>query len=89
MKLSSLIDPRLVRCGLAAQTREDALRELVELMVAGTHLANKDVMILSLGSVTDPNSGAGHVLRISLNAGGGNNPVAESCNVMLQEGAAA
>jgi len=40
MKLSSLIDSRLVRCGLRARTKEEAFRELVELAVAETELTD-------------------------------------------------
>ena len=42
MKLSSLMDPRLVRCGLQAATKHEALRELVELLVAQTHLTDAE-----------------------------------------------
>jgi mannitol/fructose-specific phosphotransferase system IIA component (Ntr-type) len=36
MKLSSLLNPKLIRCGLAARTKEEALEEMLEVMVAGT-----------------------------------------------------
>jgi mannitol/fructose-specific phosphotransferase system IIA component (Ntr-type)/CBS domain-containing protein len=45
MKLSSLIDPRLVRCGLEARTKEEAFRELVELAVAETDLTETDTIL--------------------------------------------
>jgi mannitol/fructose-specific phosphotransferase system IIA component (Ntr-type) len=34
MKLSALINPRLVRCSMAARTKDEALQELVKLLVA-------------------------------------------------------
>jgi len=40
MKLSSLIDRRLVRCGLRATTKHEAFCELVELAVARTELTD-------------------------------------------------
>ena len=36
MRLSSLLNPKLIRCGLAARTKEDALEELLQVMAAGT-----------------------------------------------------
>ncbi len=36
MKLSSLLSPKLVHCGLAARTKEAALEEVLQLMAAGT-----------------------------------------------------
>ncbi len=36
MKLSSLLNPGLVKCGLAARTKEEALDEIVQVMAAGT-----------------------------------------------------
>jgi mannitol/fructose-specific phosphotransferase system IIA component (Ntr-type)/CBS domain-containing protein len=36
MKLSSLLNPKLVKCGLVAKTKEEALLELLEVMAAGT-----------------------------------------------------
>ena len=36
MRLSSLLNPKLVKCGLAAKTKEDALEEILQLMAAGT-----------------------------------------------------
>lgn len=34
MKLSSLVHPKLVKCGISAQTKDQALRELVEVLTA-------------------------------------------------------
>lgn len=34
MKLSSLVHPKLVKCGIAAQTKDQALQELVQVLVA-------------------------------------------------------
>lgn len=45
MKLSSLIDPDLVRCGMEARTKEEAFRELVELAVRHTHLTNTEAIL--------------------------------------------
>ncbi|NQT86696.1 PTS sugar transporter subunit IIA [bacterium] len=45
MKLSSLIDPALVRCGLRSRTKRDAFRELVELAVAHTDLTDTDAIV--------------------------------------------
>src|SRR5262245_2628367 len=36
MKLSSLLSPKLVRCGLAATSKDAALEEVLQLMAAGT-----------------------------------------------------
>jgi mannitol/fructose-specific phosphotransferase system IIA component (Ntr-type) len=36
MKLSSLLNPRLIRCGLAAKGKEEALDEVIGVMAAGT-----------------------------------------------------
>ena len=36
MKLSALLNPKLVKCGLAARTKDDALQEILDLMAAGT-----------------------------------------------------
>jgi len=36
MKLASLLNPTLIRCGLAAGTKEAALDEIIEVMAAGT-----------------------------------------------------
>jgi mannitol/fructose-specific phosphotransferase system IIA component (Ntr-type)/predicted transcriptional regulator len=36
MKLSSLLDRKLIQCGLAARTKEEALDEVIRLMAAGT-----------------------------------------------------
>jgi mannitol/fructose-specific phosphotransferase system IIA component (Ntr-type) len=36
MKLSSLLSPKLVRCGIAARTKDEALEEVLQVMVAGT-----------------------------------------------------
>ena len=36
MRLSSLLNPKLIRCGLAARTKEEALEELLQVMAAGT-----------------------------------------------------
>jgi len=36
MRLSSLLNPKLIRCGLAARTKEEALEEILQLMAAGT-----------------------------------------------------
>jgi mannitol/fructose-specific phosphotransferase system IIA component (Ntr-type) len=36
MKLSSLLNPKLIKCGLAARTKEEALEEMLEVMAAGT-----------------------------------------------------
>ena len=36
MKLSSLLNPKLVKCGLVAKTKDDALLEMLEVMAAGT-----------------------------------------------------
>jgi mannitol/fructose-specific phosphotransferase system IIA component (Ntr-type) len=36
MRLSSLLNPKLIRCGLAATTKEAALEEVLQLMAAGT-----------------------------------------------------
>jgi mannitol/fructose-specific phosphotransferase system IIA component (Ntr-type) len=36
MKLSSLLGPKLIKCGIAAATKEGALQEVLDLMAAGT-----------------------------------------------------
>jgi mannitol/fructose-specific phosphotransferase system IIA component (Ntr-type) len=36
MKLSSLLNPKLIKCGLSARTKEEALEEMLEVMAAGT-----------------------------------------------------
>jgi mannitol/fructose-specific phosphotransferase system IIA component (Ntr-type)/CBS domain-containing protein len=36
MKLSSLLNPKLIKCGLAAKAKEEALDEMVQLMAAGS-----------------------------------------------------
>jgi mannitol/fructose-specific phosphotransferase system IIA component (Ntr-type) len=36
MKLASLLNPRLVKCGLAARTKEEALNEVIEVMAQAT-----------------------------------------------------
>lgn len=36
MKLSSLLNPKLVKCGIVSKTKDDALLEMLELMAAGT-----------------------------------------------------
>lgn len=36
MKLSSLLNPKLIKCGLAAKTKDEALAEMLEVMAAGT-----------------------------------------------------
>lgn len=36
MKLSSLLNPKLIKCGLAAKTKDEALEEMLEVMAAGT-----------------------------------------------------
>ena len=36
MKITSLLDPKLIKCGLAANTKDEALDEIVQVMVAGT-----------------------------------------------------
>jgi len=36
MKLSALLSPKLVRCGLAARNKEEALEEILQVMAAGT-----------------------------------------------------
>lgn len=36
MKLSSLLNPKLIRCGLSAKSKEEALEEMLEVMAAGT-----------------------------------------------------
>jgi mannitol/fructose-specific phosphotransferase system IIA component (Ntr-type) len=36
MKLSSLLNPKLVKCGLSARTKEEALNEILGIMAAGT-----------------------------------------------------
>jgi mannitol/fructose-specific phosphotransferase system IIA component (Ntr-type) len=36
MKLSSLLDPRLIKCGLSARTKEEALDEIVQVMAEAT-----------------------------------------------------
>ncbi len=36
MKLSALLNPKLIRCGLAARTKEEALDEVIQVMAAGT-----------------------------------------------------
>jgi mannitol/fructose-specific phosphotransferase system IIA component (Ntr-type) len=36
MKLSSLLNPKLIKCGLAAKAKEEALDEMLQLMAAGT-----------------------------------------------------
>jgi mannitol/fructose-specific phosphotransferase system IIA component (Ntr-type)/CBS domain-containing protein len=36
MKLSSLLNPKLIKCGLAARSKDKALEELLEVMAAGT-----------------------------------------------------
>ncbi len=36
MKLSSLLNPKLIRCGLSAKTKEEALDEVIGVLAAGT-----------------------------------------------------
>lgn len=36
MKLSSLLSPKLIKCGLAAKSKDEALDEMLEVMAAGT-----------------------------------------------------
>lgn len=36
MKISTLLSPKLIRCGLAAKTKEEALEEMLQLMAAET-----------------------------------------------------
>ncbi|HZE96933.1 MAG TPA: PTS sugar transporter subunit IIA [Planctomycetota bacterium] len=36
MKVSSLLNPKLIKCGLVARTKDEALLELLEVMAAGT-----------------------------------------------------
>ena len=36
MKLSSLLNPKLIRCGLVSKTKDEALVEMLEVMAAGT-----------------------------------------------------
>jgi len=36
MKLSSLLNPKLIKCGLAARSKDEALEEMLEVMAAGT-----------------------------------------------------
>src|ERR1043165_3802888 len=36
MRLSSLLNPKLIKCGLSARTKEDALEEILQFMAAGT-----------------------------------------------------
>src|SRR5262245_60385892 len=36
MKLSSLLNPKLIKCGLAAKSKDEALEEMLEVMAAGT-----------------------------------------------------
>src|SRR6185503_16469031 len=36
MKLSSLLNPKLIKCGLAARTKEEALEEMLGAIAAGT-----------------------------------------------------
>jgi mannitol/fructose-specific phosphotransferase system IIA component (Ntr-type) len=36
MKISSLLNPKLIRCGLAARTKEEALDEVIQVMAAET-----------------------------------------------------
>jgi len=36
MRLSSLLNPKLIKCGLTARTKEDALEEILQVMAAGT-----------------------------------------------------
>lgn len=36
MKIASLIDPKLVKCGLSARTKDEALNEIVGVMASGT-----------------------------------------------------
>ena len=48
MKLSSLIDDRLIKCPLAAGTRDEAVAELVDLLVAERELADRDALYAAL-----------------------------------------
>jgi len=45
MKLSSLMDPRLVRCGMTSRSKHEAFRELVELAVAHTELRDAEAIL--------------------------------------------
>jgi len=36
MKLSSLLNPKLIKCGLAAKSKDEALEEMLQVMAAGT-----------------------------------------------------
>lgn len=36
MRLSSLLNPKLIKCGLSSKSKEDALEEILQLMAAGT-----------------------------------------------------
>ena len=45
MKLTSLLQPKLIKCGLAATSKDEALRELVQLVTAAhPELSEVDVL---------------------------------------------
>ncbi|MBI4566364.1 MAG: PTS sugar transporter subunit IIA [Planctomycetes bacterium] len=46
MKLSSLLNPKLVKCGLAAQTKDEALAEMARVLAA-THTAISETELLA------------------------------------------
>jgi len=48
MKLSSLLNPKLIKCGLVAKTKDEALVEMLEVMAAGTPGVTLDELKLAL-----------------------------------------
>ena len=48
MKLSSLLNPKLIKCGLVAKTKDEALVEMLELMAAGTPGVTLDELKIAL-----------------------------------------
>jgi mannitol/fructose-specific phosphotransferase system IIA component (Ntr-type) len=48
MKLSSLLNPKLIKCGLSARTKDEALVEMLEVMAAGTPGVTLDELKLAL-----------------------------------------
>jgi mannitol/fructose-specific phosphotransferase system IIA component (Ntr-type) len=48
MKLSTLLNPKLIKCGLVAKTKDEALVEMLEVMAAGTPGVTLDELKLAL-----------------------------------------
>ena len=56
MKLSELLNPRLVLCGLRATTHVEVWRELIELLVAETELTEPETLLEAVWRHECPNN---------------------------------